>query len=209
MRARRWLITVSAVPLILILTPAADAGIAGVGIDDDFFNPATVSGTQGGNVIWEWLTPNRQHNVRQNKRLFYSGAPTSVDGVTFTRTFSAGTFPYYCEIHGAPNSGMNGTVKIKPILGQAPDGPPFTAAWAGGSTNTGTAFDVEYRVGTSGDWLPWKTDTTESSAVFGLNDDPVPVVPGTTYQIRVRSQKSVTATAKVSKFSPKVSIQPT
>ena len=45
--------------------------------------------------------------------------------------------------------------------------------------------------------------------MFGLNDDPVTVVPGTTYQIRVRSQKSVTATAKVSKFSPKVSIQPT
>ncbi|MEX0754179.1 MAG: hypothetical protein WD206_04590 [Actinomycetota bacterium] len=207
MRARTGPV-VLLVTIVLGLTPSADAGIATVGIDDNFFNPSTVSGIQGGGIAWDWLTPNRQHNVRQNKGLFISGAPTSNDDAVFVRTLSAGTFPYYCEVHGSPTSGMRGTLRIKPTLDPSPTGPPFTVAWAGAATNTGKAFDVEYRVGAAGDWLPWKTDTTQTSAVFGLNDDPVAIAPGATYQIRARSQKSVTAIGKVSKFSPRVSIQP-
>jgi plastocyanin len=193
-----------AVPIVLGVVPA-NAGIATVGIDDNLFSPGTVSGTFGGNIVWDWLTPSRQHNVRQNKGLFSSGLPTSNDDATFVRTFSAGTFPYYCEVHGSPTGGMRGTIKVRPATAAAPDGPAFTVGWASGSTNTGSAFDVQYRVGTSGDWLPWLTDTTDGSAVFGDGNDPLVVEPGTTYQFRARSQKSLTATAKVSKYSPKVS----
>ena len=208
MRKRTLLTLVIVVAVGAGVMPGAQAGIPGVGIDDNVFTPSSVSGVAGDTLTWEWLTPARQHNVRQNKTLFRSGSPTSEDGMTFTRVFSAGTFAYYCEVHGGPGSGMDGTVKVRPTVAEAPAGLPFTVTWASPSSNTGAAFDVEYRVGTSGDWLPWKTDTTELSDVFGDASDPVTVQSGVTYQVRVRSQKSVTATGKTSKFSPKVSFTP-
>ncbi len=34
---------------------------------------------------------------------------------SFSHTFdSAGTFPYHCEVHGAPNGAMNGTITVSP-----------------------------------------------------------------------------------------------
>lgn len=208
MRTRMLYAMIVVVVFGAIVVPGAQAGITGVGIDDNVFTPSSVSGVAGDSLTWDWLTPMRSHNVRQNKTLFRSGSPTSDDNASFTRVFSAGTFAYYCEVHGGPGSGMDGTVKVRPTVAEAPTGLPFTVTWASASSNTGAAFDVEYRVGTTGDWVAWNTDTTDLSDVFGDGNDPVQVQSGVTYQVRVRSQKSVAATGKTSKFSPKVAFTP-
>jgi len=195
-----------AIVIAMLMSVPAEAGIGGVTVSDNDFTPATLSGTLGGNVVWDWApSVYNTHNVRQNKRLFRSGDPTSNPNTIFIRTPSAGNYPYYCEIHGS--AVMNGVIRISPIVGQAPSGLPFTVVWASSGTNTGNAFDVQYRVG-SGDWTTWKTDTTAFSDIFGDGDDPVVVQSGVTYRIRARSQKSVTATGKVSKYSPAVAFTP-
>jgi hypothetical protein len=134
----------------------------------------------------------RAHNVRQDAKLFYSGGPTT-GSINFSIRASAGTYHYYCELHGSATEGMAGVVKVRPISLAAPDGLPFTVSWAlGGTTptNTGNQFDVQYRVGTTTTWKVWKNDTSARSGVFGQNGQPVQVQSGRIYQFRARSQKS-------------------
>jgi hypothetical protein len=47
-------------------------------------------------------------------------------------------------------------------------------------------YDVQYRVGSTGNWLDWLINTTARQAYFGLTD-PVTLVPGETYYFRVRA----------------------
>jgi len=74
------------------------------------FNPATLNVTAGATVTWtnkDGVT----HTVT------YSSGPDSAfsasvpAGATFQHTFStAGTYQYYCQIHGTPTTGMRGSV---------------------------------------------------------------------------------------------------
>ena len=144
---------------------------------------------------------NRRHNVRQDKMLFFSGAPTA-GAINFSISASAGSYHYYCELHGTPNPGsigMQGTVKVKPIANANPAGAPFTATWALPGTNTGTRFDVRFRRGTTGPFTAWRNDTATRTGIFGQAGAPVTVAPGQTYQIQARSQK---APSQQSDWSP-------
>ena len=98
---------------------------------------------------------------------------------------------------------MDGVVKVRPTFNANPTGLPFTVIWALTGTNTGTQFDVRYRVGTAGAWMRWKNDVTSRSGVFGLNGAPVQVSPGRTYQFQARSQKTPT---QPSGFSPTLTV---
>jgi plastocyanin len=179
------------------LTPAG-AGSAGVDVEDTRFDPASVAVPVGGRVTWTWRGTSQPHNVRQARRLFRSGPVTSTSGTTFSRTFSAGTFPYRCEQHPVV---MRGSVRVRPGASPAPIGRPFTVSWATGSTNVGEVFDVRFKVG-SGDWRTWLTDTSATSKVFGRNGNPVTVRADTTYRFRARTQWSAAADARVSGWSP-------
>jgi subtilisin family serine protease len=74
---------------------------------------------------------------------------------------------------------------------------PFKVSWAGNSY--ATKYDVSYAVKTktaSGTWAvtawtPWLTQTTATSAYFGLDGAPAPVVPGQTYHFRVQTSDTV------------------
>jgi plastocyanin len=164
-------------------------------VDDDFFNPAAppVRNLAAG-ASFQWVsaagTVNR-HNVRQDSKLFYSGTATTAP-INFSISASAGTYHYYCEIHGSTTGGMDGVVKVRPIFNANPTGNPFTVTWALTGTNTGNQFDVRYRVGTAGTWKIWKNDVAGRSGVFGLNGAPIAVSPGHTYQFQARSQKTPT-----------------
>jgi plastocyanin len=161
-------------------------------IDDDFFAPAAPPTR---NVVagasFQWLsaaTSDHPHNVRQDSKLFYSGALTSAP-INYSVSASAGTYHYYCELHGSPSGGMNGVVKVRPVFAAAPTGAPFTVTWALAGTTTGNQFDVRYRISTTGTWKLWKNDTATRTGVFGQNGQPVQVLPGRTYQFQARSQK--------------------
>jgi hypothetical protein len=146
------------------------------------------------------------HNVRQNATLFNSGAPTR--NLNFSVRASAGTYHYYCTLHGTTSGGMDGVVRVRPLFAAAPTGLPFTVSWAlsgTSATTTGNQFDVRFRVGTSPTWTTWRNNTTARSGVFGQNGLPVQVVAGRTYHFQARSQKAA-APNQPSGWSPTLTI---
>jgi hypothetical protein len=192
-----------------VVASALDGGPTPITINDDFFAPdrATRDFENGPSFHWSrQLGAVDQHNVRQDDKLFRSGNPTT-GPIEFSVDASAGSFHYYCEIHGSPNGGMDGVIKVRPLLTE-----PFTVnefdtfgvEWADGSTTTGSLFDVRYRIGSS-KWKIWKNDTSKTHATFGNNNKPAKVVPGKTYKVEARSEKA--NTDKRSGWSPALSYQ--
>ncbi len=176
------------------LLGAAPVGAATKNVDVNdgrFFSPQNISSTVGGSIHWT-ASGVDDHSVTQDNALFDSGA--AAPNVDFTRRFSAGTFAYHCRKHGA--QGMRGTVRVAPQVVTAPAGLAFTVKWAVAGTQTGTSFDVKYRVG-SGAWKTWRNNTSAKSMVFGKGG-PVAVARGKSYSFQVRSGSG----AGESGFSP-------
>jgi plastocyanin len=203
--------------LILIVVGAlayasvASAAPTQIQVDDDFYapaNPAARNLSSGASFHWQRAAGATQaHNVRQDFALFNSGQPT-FGPINFSVSASAGTYHYYCTLHGTPNpggSGMDGVVKVRPTFGANPTGLPFTVRWALTGTTTGNQFDVRFRVGTSGAWTLWKNDVAARSGVFGQGGQPVQVIANRTYQFQARSQRS-SAPGKPSGWSPTLSV---
>jgi plastocyanin len=175
----------------LAFASVASAVPTQIQVDDDFYAPAAPAArnlSAGASFHWQTAPGAFQpHNVRQDFVLFNSGAPTR--NINFSVAASAGSYEYYCTVHGTPSGGMDGVVRVRPIHNFNPAGLPFTVSWALPGTTTGNRFDVQFRVGATGPWTFWRNDTPTRSGVFGQSGQPVPVMPGRTYQFRARSQK--------------------
>jgi len=82
-----------------------------VTVADNSFSPSAKTVTVGTTVNWTW-TGSNQHNVT-----WAAGSPassTTQSSGAYERTFdAAGTYQYYCSIHGSPTSGMRGTVTVQ------------------------------------------------------------------------------------------------
>lgn len=179
---RRLGAAISGVILLASLALPAGAAVESVVVRDNAFDPSTTKATVGQTVVWETgSTTSELHNVREDRKIFYSGPPDSVE-FTFRRVFSAGTFHYFCENHGFRGGGMDGTVKVPVKLLDAPTGSDFTVVWATSRSNTGTRYTVQYRVG-SGVWKNWKTKVTVGKAIFTQASS------GTRYSFRAKSLK--------------------
>lgn len=183
----------AAVAMTMTMVTPASAATDTVQIKNFRFDPVAVAGVAGDSVTWQ-KPADTFHNVASSTGMFRSGDP-NFGALTFTRTFSAGTYSYLCEVHA--DEGMRGTVRNRPRVTAAPSGAPFTVRWATSATNTGTSFGVHYRIN-SGDWRVWRRGTTTFAGIFGANDTPVRVVAGRTYRFRVRSILS----GNTSGFSP-------
>jgi len=93
-------------------TPPATGGTStsnAISIGNDFFSPSATTVPVGTTVTWTWNAGGVSHTVT-----FDDGAPGS--GVrssgTFSRTFSsAGTYTYYCQIHG--RAVMSGSITVQ------------------------------------------------------------------------------------------------
>ncbi|MGI9021245.1 MAG: hypothetical protein ACR2G3_11105 [Solirubrobacterales bacterium] len=199
----------AATALAAVAIPAFAFGAAQqIEITDDQFTPqkAPIVGAGTTSHSWQWLG-DHAHNVRQDRRLFYSGPPAVDD--TFLISASAGTFPYYCEIHGGPGTGMHGTLRIRPaqVAMKTKRGViQIGVRWAPDSPQTGDQFDVQYRV-EQGDWKSWRKNTSKTEASFGSNDNPVDVKPGKTYRFRARSEVASNP-SRASAFSPPLVVVP-
>ena len=188
---RRFLV-ISATAVALVLPAFAGAAPRQINVGDDFFapqNPPTRNFSDGRSFRWtNGGGTGNPHNVRQDDRLFSSGALTS-GPIDYSIRASAGSYHYYCTLHGSPQGGMAGRVKVKPIRDRDPIGLKFTVIWAGPNTSTGGSFDVRFKRG-SGDWRTWKNDTERFRAVFGRNGNPVRVRANRVYKFQVRSERS-------------------
>lgn len=147
---------IAALLLLLAAVPAlAQAGA--VTIQDNQFEPPTVTITAGDSVTWTHAGEN-PHSVTADDGSFDSSPDCSTtateecmqNGDTFTQEFPlAGTFRYHCKIHGGPGgSGMSGTVVVE----QAETTPaPTTAAPTTTAPGTGGTPLPETGAGP----LPW------------------------------------------------------
>lgn len=185
-----------AVVMVLAMVAPASAATHTVSVRNFAFDPATVSGRAGDSVEWR-NSSGVSHNVASVTGMFRSGSADP--SFLFTRTLSAGTYPYLCEVHES----MTGRLRIRPRIARAPDGLPFTVRWATAATNTGSSFRVHYRIN-GGIWRSWFTGTAKDAAVFGAAGTPVKVVAGNTYRFRVRSIRD----GKLSGYSPVVAFSP-
>jgi plastocyanin len=200
---RRYLLIGATVGLLALPALAFGRATTTVNVANNFFSPDGVTKTVGtGGIHWQWSGV--FHNVRQDSRLFRSGPATSAPH-SFDVVPSAGSFHYYCEVHGSRTGGMDGTLKIRPqIFNKTPTS--FGVKWSPGTGDTGGKFDVRYRVN-GGTWKAWKNDTTTAQGTFGLNGKPVVLRSGHTYDIQARSEKS-TDTSKSSGWSPTARVTP-
>jgi plastocyanin len=91
-----------------------------IGVSAFDFDPADRTIATGDTIEWSWSTSPDEHNVRFTSGSETSGAPAVSD--TYSRTFtSAGTYDYYCEVHGtAQGGGMAGTITVQAAATNTP-----------------------------------------------------------------------------------------
>jgi plastocyanin len=92
--------------------PGIDAANVGIDIEDDFYQDssgdANTTIAVGDTVTWTWMGSN-PHTVTSTGN-FDSGDLNQTTG-TFAHTFSsAGSFNYFCQIHG---TSMSGTINVQ------------------------------------------------------------------------------------------------
>lgn len=88
--------------------PGAQSDIT---VQDNSFSPSAVTVDAGSTVTWEW-TGSSPHNVTWVGPGAPAASATQTTG-TYDRMFdAAGTYDYYCTIHGTPTSGMRGSVTV-------------------------------------------------------------------------------------------------
>jgi len=191
----------------LALASSAHAGFGPIGVGDDFFDPSTTieAGLFGGVFSWQWNDDiTNDHNVRQDNKLFNSGAPTDDTDTSFgSIELPAGKYHYYCTLHGSKNGGMDGNIEIVPLVGSpSPGEVPIT--WAlDNDIRVGDRWEVQYRVG-NGNWKTWKKNTSALQGTFGANDKPVNYNETKEYSVKVKT-KLASNPDRQSKFSPRLS----
>jgi len=86
-----------------------------IDVGANFFRPSSVTISQGDSVTWVWLGGAGAHTVTEGappnppSPLFDS--PQMSSGTFGYRFNVAGTYPYFCRVHGAS---MSGTVTVEP-----------------------------------------------------------------------------------------------
>lgn len=82
-----------------------------VSMQDNFFQQRVDTVAVNGTVTWR-NDGDAPHTSTSDAGTWDSGSVSS--GGTFERQFTtAGTFPYHCTFHGAPGSGMSGTIVVR------------------------------------------------------------------------------------------------
>lgn len=83
--------------LVFLTSHMAMAASVGVNIEPTDFNPSVVSINVNDQVVWTWVSDN--HNTESDNDFWDS--PIENTGYVFTNVFtSAGSFPYFCVVHG-------------------------------------------------------------------------------------------------------------
>ncbi len=87
-----------------------------VNVQNNEFNPASLTVPVGTEVTFNYLSTARQHNILPSPPATRPSQPTVRDGpFTHRETFNtAGTFRYYCSVHGdAGGGGMAGRIIVQ------------------------------------------------------------------------------------------------
>jgi plastocyanin len=89
-------------------TGPSGGGANSVTVANDHYTPATLSVAAGGTVTWQWAQGASEHTVTFDDAA--PGSPRQSSG-TFQRTFgAAGTYTYFCQVHG--RAVMSGSITV-------------------------------------------------------------------------------------------------
>ncbi len=138
--------------LLLARDDSPAAATVSVSVGNFFFSPSSVSINEGDTVHWTWATGT--HSATSGSCAGGNCAPDGKwdSGVrssgTFDFTFpTAGTYPYYCQVHLAS---MTGKVIVKSV------GPPPLAATSSATPTSGTLpLTVNFTGSASGGTAPY------------------------------------------------------
>ncbi len=84
-----------------------------VKVENNDFDPATKTIAVGETVLWQWAANSNPHNVTWVDQSGTGNSATQASG-SYSRSFStAGTYDYYCTIHGSATGGMHGSVVVQ------------------------------------------------------------------------------------------------
>ena len=101
-------------PLTFTATANSAPITAGISVVNNGFNPPAITVAAGTTVIWTWSSGATGHNVAPAGTVpTRSGGLVSAPATYSFRFDTPGTYQYYCENHGAPGFGMNGTVTVQ------------------------------------------------------------------------------------------------
>lgn len=154
-------------------------------------------------AVWKQAPGETQpHNVISDRHLFES---PFIDG-SYKLQLSAGSYPYFCSLHGTRTRGMRGTISVPPKVKRL-SASRAKVTWATPNSESGDRFDVDWRRKGSGKWRHWKQGTAALQATFGAGNTPTDVAPAKRYQVRVRSFDGRKANRR-SGFSPPATIPP-
>jgi plastocyanin len=108
----RLLTVVALATALAACSDSAGPSVQGdITVQDNSFSPSAVTVDAGTTVTWEW-TGNSPHNVTWVGPGAPAASATQTTG-TYERLFdAAGTYDYYCTIHGTETSGMRGSVTV-------------------------------------------------------------------------------------------------
>ncbi|WP_164891015.1 T9SS type A sorting domain-containing protein [Botryobacter ruber] len=86
-------------------------------VADFQYNPSTLNINVGDRVIWQWQSGDHP-TQSDSSPAAWATFPINTESRTFTHTFTAaGTYPYHCQLHGTPTSGMRGTITVSSVTG--------------------------------------------------------------------------------------------
>lgn len=101
-------------PLTFTATASEAPTTASVSVVNFSFNPATLTISAGTTVVWTWGPGAIQHNI-----VPVGSQPASSGGLanaphTYQFKFDTpGTYIYFCQQHGSPSGGMQGTITVQ------------------------------------------------------------------------------------------------
>lgn len=126
-----------------------------VNIGDNYFSPSTMNVAAGTTVVWI-NNGTMAHTVTADNGAFDSG--TLNPGQSFSWYFNtAGTFGYHCRFHGAPGSGMFGSVSVTSQTNNQ------NGSYNGGITNSNSSGML------FNDWVRQNSANTPSSGTYYNN----------------------------------------
>lgn len=86
-----------------------------VQVSNNQFSPSSITVARNATVRWEWTAQAVQHTIVPIAPATIPSVPAPRDGPsTYEASFAAaGTYDYYCSVHGTPTSGMRGRVVVQ------------------------------------------------------------------------------------------------
>jgi plastocyanin len=93
------------------ISPGAQAATTTVAVQDDLFSPAAITINVGDTVEWTFTAAANSHSVTSETAGVFNSGIRDPGSAAFSFTFAnAGTYDYYCTVHG---TSMSGTVTVQ------------------------------------------------------------------------------------------------